>query len=76
MCGSAQLSNDEKKMISDAVTTIQNWNHWYNDDLQVVISENVDVKFIEEANDIIKNTAKSLKDATAVFKGKLTLYTK
>ena len=43
--------------------------------MQIAISENADMKFIEEANKIIQNTSNSLKDATAVFKGKLSFYT-
>lgn len=76
MCAAADLSKDDKQLISDAVTTIKKWNNDFNENLQVVISENADVQFIENANQLISNTALNLKDATACFKGKLSVLTK
>jgi hypothetical protein len=76
LCGYAELSNEEKQMIEESINTIRNWDQLYNKGMQIAISENADVKFIEEANKIIQTTTNSLKDATAIFKGKLTFYTK
>ena len=75
LCGYAELSDAEKLMIEESIDTIQHWDKLYNKGMQIAISENADVKFIEEANKIIQNTTNSIKDATAVFKGKLTFYT-
>lgn len=76
LCGRAELSEDEKLMIEESIQTINNWDQLYNKGMQIAISENADIKFIEEANKIIQNTSNSLKDATSIFKGKLTFYTK
>jgi hypothetical protein len=76
LCGYAELSNEEKLMIEESIQTIQHWDQLYNKGMKIAISENADVKFIEEANKIIHTTTNSLKDATAIFKGKLTFYTK
>jgi len=75
LCGYAELSTEEKEMIEESIHTIQQWDKLYNKGMQIAISENADVKFIEEANKIIQTTTNSLKDATAIFKGKLTFYT-
>ena len=72
--GSHELNTDEKKQIEEAVKTIQQWNYLYNENIQIVISENADVKFIENANAIIKNTADLLKNNTAILKGKIKIY--
>ena len=76
LCGCADLSEEEKLMIEESIDTIQNWDQLYNKGMKIAISQNADVKFIEEANKIIHTTTNSLKDATAIFKGKLTFYTK
>jgi len=75
LCGYAELSYEEKQMIEESIHTIQHWDKLYNKGMQIAISENADVKFIEEANKIIQTTTNSLKDATAIFKGKLSFYT-
>ena len=75
-CAAAELSGEDKQLISDAVTTIKKWNNDFNENLQVVISENADVQFIENANKLISNTALNLKNATACFKGKISVLTK
>ena len=75
LCGYAELSDVEKQMIEESIDTISNWDKLYNKGMQIAISENADMKFIEEANKIIQTTSNSLKDATAVFKGKLSFYT-
>jgi len=72
--GSHELSISEKNQIMEAVNTIQKWNYLYNDNIQIAISENADVKFIENANIIIKNTSDLLKNNTAILKGKIKIY--
>jgi hypothetical protein len=72
--GTLELSTSEKNQIQEAVKTIQKWNHFYNQDIHIAVSENTDIKFIESANEIIKNTANALKDKTAILKGKLLMY--
>ena len=76
LCGCADLSDEEKLMIEESIHTIQNWDQLYNKGMKIAISQNADIKFIEEANKIIHTTTNSLKEATAIFKGKLTFYTK
>ena len=71
---SYKLNTEEKNQITEAVKTIQQWNHLYNDNIQIVISENSDVQFIESANAIIKNTADLLKNNTAILKGKIKIF--
>ena len=72
--GSHELNTDEKNQIQEAVKTIQKWNYLYNDNVQIAISENADVQFIENANAIIKNTTDMLKNKTAILKGKIKIY--
>ena len=72
--GSYQLNSDEKNQIADAVKTIQKWNYLYNDNIQIAISEDADVQFIESANAIIKSTTESLKNNTAILKGKIKIF--
>ena len=72
--GSYELSSNEKSQIADAVKTIQKWNYLYNDNIQIAISENADVQFIESANTIIKNTANIMKSNTAILKGKIKVF--
>jgi hypothetical protein len=72
--GSHELNTDEKKQIQEAIHAIQKWNYLYNDNIQLAISENADVQFIETANSIIKNTANLLKNNTAILKGKIKIY--
>ena len=72
--GSYELNSDEKKQIAEAVKTIQKWNYLYNDNIQIAISENADVQFIESANAIIKSTANIMKNNTAILKGKIKAF--
>ena len=72
--GSYELSSDEKNQIANAVKTIQKWNYLYNDNIQIAISEDADVQFIESANAIIKNTANIMKNHTAILKGKIKIF--
>lgn len=76
MCAASSLSPEEKALIAAAITTIQDWDNKYSKNLQGILSENADVKFIAEANQIIGNTAKLLKNSTAVFKGKISILCK
>jgi hypothetical protein len=73
MCAACSLSADEKALIASAVSTIQNWD---NKNIQAILSENADIKFIEEANKIITNTAKDMQNASAIFKGKISVLCK
>ena len=72
--GSYELNADEKSQIAEAVKTIQKWNYLYNDNIQIAISENADVHFIESANAVIKQTAELLKNNTAILKGKIKIF--
>ena len=76
MCAGSSLSPEEKALIAAAIATIQDWDNKYSKNLQGILSENADVKFIAEANQIIANTAKLLKNSTAVFKGKISILCK
>lgn len=72
MCAASSLSPEEKALIAAAISTIQDWDNKYSKNLQVVLSENADVKFIKEANKIIASTARDMKNATTIFKGKIS----
>ena len=76
MCAASSLSPEEKALIASAIATIQEWDNKYSKNLQGILSENADVKFIAEANQIIANTAKLLKNSTVVFKGKISILCK
>jgi len=72
--GSYELNTEEKNQIAEAVKTIQKWNYLYNDNIQIAISENTDVQFIESANAMMKSTTNMLKNNTAILKGKIKIF--
>lgn len=59
----SEFGEEDKQMIEESIQMIRNWDKLYNKGMQIIISGNTDVIFIEEANKIIQNTTNSLKDA-------------
>jgi hypothetical protein len=59
----SEFSEDDKQMIEESIQMIRNWDKLYDKGMQIIISGNTDVTFIEEANKIIQKTTNSLKDA-------------
>jgi hypothetical protein len=71
----AKLSEKEQNVIKTAVSTIENWNQLCDQGVRIAMSNDSDVQFIQNANSLIKSNALTLKDATAVLKGKISVYT-
>ena len=70
----AALSTVEKALISKAVTTIDNWNVLCDQGVSIAMSDNVDIKYISEANKELKQKTTMLQNATATLKSKLATF--
>lgn len=70
----AKLSNDERNAINKAVTTIENWNTLAEQGVNIAMSNNPDIQYINQANINIKNKTTVLKNVTNSLKNKLNQY--
>jgi hypothetical protein len=70
----AALSGVEKTLIKKAVTTIDNWNILCDQGVSIAMSDNVDIKYISEANKELKQTTTILQNATNKLKTKLAAF--
>jgi hypothetical protein len=68
----ADLSIQDKELIHCATHSINHCNNTHTKKKNDILSENVDIQFIEEANKIIAETANILKNSTTIFKGKIS----
>ena len=66
----ADLSDREKKIITKAVDTIDNWNVLCDQGVSVALSSNVDLKFINNASNELKTKTNNLKSYTQTLKNK------
>ena len=60
----ANLSDDEKNVINKAVTTINEWNNLCEHGVSISLSNNVDIKSINNSNILIQTNTNKLKIAT------------
>jgi len=60
--------------VQDQAQIIEKWENKCVNDVNIILSENIDISFIKQANLIIENTAKLLKNSTVVFKGKISTF--
>jgi len=70
----AALSAEEKNIINKSVETIDTWNNLCEHGVSIAMSDNVDVKYIQQASNELKHTTNSLKSATNTLKSKLASY--
>ena len=70
----ADLSPEEKNIISKAVDTIDNWNIICNHGVSIAMTTNPDVQYITNASNVLKQSASTLKISTQKLKNKLQLF--
>jgi hypothetical protein len=71
---SAALSPEEKNIINKSVETIDTWNILCEHGVSIAMSDNIDVKYIQQASNELKQTTNNLKSATNTLKSKLASY--
>ena len=67
----AQLSSIEKNIIKKSVDTIESWNILCEQGISIAMSNDPDVKYIQEKSAELKNTTNTLKTVTNNLKSKL-----
>lgn len=70
----ASLSMYEKNIISKAVSTIDNWNVLCDQGVSIAMSDNMDIQYITQANNELKQTTATLINATNKLKSKLASF--
>lgn len=70
----AALSATEQSIISNAVTTIENWNVLCEQGVSIAMSTNPDVVFIKNSNALLKQNTSILTVATNKLRAKLLQY--
>ena len=70
----AQLSLDEKNILTQSVATINNWNTLCEHGVSVAMSNNVDVHYIQGVNSELKQKTIILKNTVSALKSKLALF--
>jgi len=70
----AELSTEEKNIISAAVTTIDNWNILCDQGVSIAMSNDPDIQGINNASQQLKLKTQSLTNATALLKSKLSAF--
>jgi hypothetical protein len=70
----AELSDIEKGIINAAVTTIDNWNILCDQGVSIAMSNDPDIQYIKNASQQLKQTTKTLANATSLLKSKLSAF--
>ena len=70
----ADLSTAEKNIIAKSVETIDNWNNLCEFGVSIAMSNDVDIQYIQQASNQLKNTTISLKSVSSKLKTKLAQY--
>lgn len=70
----ANLSDKEKNIIQQAVTTIDNWNVLCEQGVSIAMANNPDIQYIQSASDQFKTTTQTLTAATNQLKVKLAKF--
>lgn len=70
----AQLSTDERNIISKSVDTINNWNILCENGVSIAMANNPDVQYIKAANEQLKLSTVALKNNVFNLKRKLAAY--
>jgi hypothetical protein len=67
----ADLSSEEKSIITNAVTTIENWNILCEQGVSIAMSTNPDIVYMTSASNVLKQNTAVLSSATDALKLKL-----
>ena len=67
----AQLSSVEQNIIAQSVGTINSWNLLCEQGVSIAMSNNVDVQYMQNTSNLLKQKTVSLKNATNHLKSKL-----
>lgn len=70
----ADLSVQEKNIISEAVATIDNWNVICEHGISIAMDNNPDVIYITQASNELKQTTNDLKRATSILRNKFASF--
>jgi hypothetical protein len=70
----AELSTTEQSIINSAVSTIENWHIVCDQGASVAMANNVDVSFIKQASNELKQTTNKLQSVTVNLKNKFASY--
>lgn len=70
----AQLSVDEKNILAQSVATINTWNTLREHGVSIAMSNNVDVKYIQNTNIELKQKTVTLKNTISKLKSKLASF--
>jgi len=70
----ADLSADEKNVISKAVATIDNWNLLSQQGVSIAMNNSPDIAFISTASSSLKSKASILQNNTSTLRSKLAAY--
>jgi len=70
----AELSAEEKGIISAAVTTIDNWNTLCEQGVSIAMSNDPDIQYIKNASQQLKQKTQTLANATSLLKSKLSTF--
>lgn len=70
----ADLSSEEKNIISEAVATIDNWNVICEHGISIAMENNPDVVYITQASNELKQTTNDIKRATSILRNKFASF--
>jgi len=70
----SELSSDEQALISNAVTSIENWSTLCSQDVSVSMSSSADIQFIKSVSQNLHDKSQFLKNSTSTLKGKFFAY--
>lgn len=70
----ANLSDEEKGIISAAVATIDHWNILCDQGVSIAMSNDTDIQYINGASQQLKQTTQTLTNATSLLKSKLAAF--
>ena len=69
-----KLSSEDKNIITNAVTTINNWNILCDNGVSIAMSNNPDIQYINQTNNNLRVKTNLIKTATILLKKKLAQY--
>ena len=70
----AQLSFDEKNILTQSVATINSWNTLCEHGVSIAMSNNADVQYIQGVNSQLKQKTITLKNTVSALKTKLASF--
>jgi hypothetical protein len=68
----SELSSTEQSIITNAITTIDNWNNLCEQGVSIAMATNPDIVFIKNASDKLKQNTSVLTNATSKLRAKFS----